>query len=600
MFFKRSELNTKLQCRSELMPTALPICIIGRTARLLCLSVISMMSCASYAQTPADIDAAQRQAEIIQRQEQQRLQRERQEVQRRTEEVKGIDTTTLQPKIEVPDIGAPCREIKEIVIIDAPRLSDRVRKNITTEFTGHCLNSSDIEHILSQITKNYIDRGYITTRVYLAPQDLSKGRLEILVVEGIVEKVMVDDGGAKSVSVSNVFPGVEGNVLNLRDLEQGIDQINRLTSNNAKLDIEPGEKPGTSTVVVHNHPTSPYHLIASYDNQGYVLTGDKQVGVSVGADNLLGFDELFFATHRQSVPGDLDSRYSQSDSLYFSIPFGYSTFSMGPSRSKYVETIKTPSGVNLLASGDITSNFVSFDRVIYRDQSTRASLTATLTTKKYNNYLNGQFLAASSRNLTVLDLDSHLNTGLAGGVLTIDLGYARGLNIIDALNDPEFLPDSAPHAQFGKFKYGIGYVIPFKLLGKDLSFSSRLTGQRARNVLFGSEQIQIGGLYSVRGFVLNILAGDDGYYVRNELSVSQPVVIGKETVSTRIYAGYDAGAVSNSDPTIPQGHLSGMAVGISVNWRGATIDLFNTRPLTLPSFMVREGSQTWFRLSYAI
>lgn len=577
-----------------------PLSSIVRITQGLCLSMSIVMFNSSYAQSRPDIEAAQRQAEIIQRQEQERLKRDQEEIRRRTEPVEGMDTKSLQPKIEVPSIGAHCREINEIVINGAPHLSSVVRERITTEFTGRCLNASDIEHILGEITKDYIDQGYVTTRAYLEPQDLSKGRLEILVVEGTVEKIMLEDGNTNSVSIGNVFPGIEGNLLNLRDLEQGIDQINRLASNSALLDIDPGTKPGTSRVVVYNQPRSPFHFFASYDNQGYESTGKTQVGLSAGVDNLLGFNEMFYATHRQSVPGDIDSKDSGSDSLNFSIPFGYTTFSMGTNYSRYANMIQVPSGLELLSTGTNKINSVRLDRVMYRNRLTRAALAATITTKESRNFLERQFLEISSRNLTLLDLEGHFHAHVGAGTLSLNLGYTQGLNAMGALDDPDSLPDDAPRAQFRKFTYGFTYAIPFKLLGKDLSFITQLAGQKSKDVLFGSEQISIGGLYSVRGFVGNTLLGDDGYYVRNELSVRQPLVIGNETITSRIYAGYDTGEVWNRVDNIPQGRLAGMVIGISINLRGATLDLFNTRPLSLPGFMTKESNQTWFRIAYAL
>jgi len=559
-----------------------------------------LMPSISFAQTQADIEAAQRQAEIIQRQEQDRLRRDQEEVRRRAERVEGMDTKSLQPKIEVPAIGVPCREINDIAINGAPNLSAAVRKSITDEFSGRCLNVGDIERILSEITKNYIDRGYITTRAYLPPQDLSKGRLEILVIEGVVEKIMIDDGNARSISIGNVFPGIEGGLLDLRALEQGIDQINRLASNGAQLDIQPGDKPGMSTVVVHNQPRSPYHFNVSVDNQGLESTGQYQTGVTASADNLLQFNEMLSATHRESTAGDPGSKYSASDSINASIPFGYSTLSLGTSRSRYVSTIRVPSGLDLISSGNSKTDYMRLDRVLYRDQSTRASLAATITTKESKNYLGGQFLAVSSRNLTVFDLDGNLNTGFAGGVLSLDLGYAQGLDAMGALRDADNLPDSAPRAQFSKFKAGFSYSLPFRILDKDASFTSQLTSQKANDTLYGSEQISIGGLYSVRGFVRNTLSGDDGYYWRNEFSLRQPIAIAGETISTRLYAGYDSGEVRNRAANVPQGRLAGMVVGLSANWLGVSWDFFNTRPLTLPTTMTKESSQTWFRMAYSL
>ena len=179
----------------------------------LCLMTGMFLPNFTSAQTAADIAAAQRQAEIIQRQEQERLRYDQEEARRRAERVEGIDTRSLQPKVDVPSIGAPCREINRITINGAPNLSASVRQRITDEFSGRCLNVGDIERILAEITKNYIDRGFITTRAYLPPQDLSAGHLEILVIEGVVGKILIDDGDAHSISIGNAFPGIEHDIL---------------------------------------------------------------------------------------------------------------------------------------------------------------------------------------------------------------------------------------------------------------------------------------------------------------------------------------------------------------------------------------------------
>ncbi len=558
----------------------------------------ALMPVLSMAQTSSDIGAAQRQAETLQRQEQERLQREQDDVRRRNSPVDGLDTRLLQPKIEVPELGASCRTIKVVNISSAPNLSAVMRQRITDEFTGRCLDVSDIERILGEITKYYIDRGFITTRAYLPQQDLSSGRLEILVIEGVIEKIMINDGDAKSISIGNIFPGREGTLLNLRDLEQGIDQINRLPSNNAKLDIQPGDKPGGSTVVINNKPSSPFRVSINTDNQGSVSTGAAQTGLTLSADNLLYFNESLSVTHRESFPNTPGRKYSASDSINVSIPMGYSTLSLGTNRSVYFSPITLASGLELITSGNSKSDNIRLDRVVYRDQATRASVASTLTTKDSKNFLGSLFLDVSSRKLTVLDLDASLNTGFLGGVLTLDLGVARGLTAMAALRDAPGLPDTAPKAQFSKLKAGFNYAKPFRVASTDMSFTSQMTAQKANNVLYGSEQISIGGLYSVRGYVKNSLTGDDGYYWRNELSIRQPLTVGNDTISSRLYAGYDRGYISNRVPGAPQGKLEGVVAGIAINWRGATWDFFHTRPVALASTLVRETGQTWFRLGY--
>ena len=51
-------------------------------------------------------------------------------------------------------------------------------------------------------------RGYVTTRVYVPDQDLSKGELLLLVVEGKIERVDKSGAGA----LGNIFPADPGDL----------------------------------------------------------------------------------------------------------------------------------------------------------------------------------------------------------------------------------------------------------------------------------------------------------------------------------------------------------------------------------------------------
>lgn len=553
-----------------------------------------------YGASQADIEAAQRQAEIFQRQEQERLRSEREDLRRRTESVDGLDTELLVPKVDPTAVGVDCRDIDTIVITNAPNLSDELKATIDNDFSGRCLGVGDIEKILAEITSYYIHLGLVTTRAYLPPQDLSQGQLNILVIEGSIEKIDIEDGDKNSVSIDNIFPNGAGELLNLRDLEQGIDQINRLRSNNARLDIQPGSKPGTSRVVVKNEVNSPYYLNISFDNQGSRSTGRNQAGLFASGDNLLGYNDSLSISHRQTIPADFNRQNTISDSLNFSVPFGYNTLYAGASYSEYDSGITLPSDLVLISSGSNKNFNIRLDRVMYRDQNTRSSLSAMFTLKESKNYLGGEFLAVSSRRLAVVDLDGNVNAAFAGGVLSVDLGYAMGLSTLGALKDISGLPVTAPRAQFSKFKIGFSYARSFAVMEKNLSFRSSLTGQKSSDTLFGSEQISIGGLYSVRGFYETTLSGDHGYYWRNELSLPHTFVVDQYAIPSRFYVGFDMGKVFNRIGDIPEGRLTGMVLGVSGSWKKFSWDVFNARPLSVPNTLIKESSETWFRLSHSI
>lgn len=553
----------------------------------------------ALAQTGVDPAAAARQAEVLQRQNQERIQRDIETARPRERGVEGIDTSRLMPQVDASAAGKKCHEISVIAIGGAPLLSPAVREDITRRFAMRCLGVSEIEQILGAITKDYVERGFVTTRAYLPAQDLGRGKLEILVIEGKLEAIELDEGAKKSINPANVFPA-PGGVLNLRDFEQGIDQVNKLSSNSAQLDIQPGQEVGASRVVIRNAPRFPLHLGLTADNEGSESTGRAQAAANFSADGLLHLNELMLFTHRRSTPIDSMRKSSESSSFTFIVPWGYTTMTYSGSRSSFLSTIVAPSGLDLGFRGKSASDAWTVERLMYRDQTSRFNLSATLTKKDTKNWLAGEFLGVSSRALTVLDLGANVSTGLAGGALNVDVGYAMGLNMAGALGDADYLPDDAPRAQFGKWKLGLGYQRPFQVGGVGLAWSSQLTAQYADDVLYGSEQMLIGGLYSVRGFVDHTLSGDHGWYARNEVSASPVLDLGGQAVPLRLFAGVDLGRVRNRVANIPEGRLSGMAVGATARWKGFALSVTHTRPLGKPDFFRRESPQTWLRASVDI
>ena len=563
--------------------------------------VWAMISSQAGAQvTPEDVAAAQRQADMVQRQQQEQILRDQRAGQGQARKTESVDVNALSPKVDASQAAGQCRDIDAIQVQGVTQLLQARVDEITQPFLGRCLGVPEVEQILGEITRAYMLRGFVTTRAYLPAQDLGQGKLQILVVEGKVEKVRIEGQGRKGFRPGNTIPTAPGDLLNLRDLEQGIDQINRLQSNSASFDIVPGSEPGLSEVIVRNTPARFYRWNLSADNQGSDSTGKQQLGVSFSSDSALGFSEFIMATHRESLPLNDKGARSVSDSLMVAVPYGYNTFTYNGSISSYRSTLRAPSGLALLSDGDSSNHSLSWDRLVYRNQSTRLNLTGTFTLKDTKNYLEGQYLGVSSRKLAVLDLDSALSTGWGPGVLGLSLGWSQGLKSAGALRDIAGLPDFAPRAQFRKIKYGASYFLPFRTLGHDWTWSSTLTGQQAKTTLFGSEQISIGSLYSVRGFVKGSLSGDTGYYLRNDLSTRSVFTPGKQVLPVRWYAGVDMGSVRNRAAGVPQGALVGAALGASVNWKGGNWDVSTTCPLATPQGTNKEGCQTWFRLGYSI
>lgn len=550
-----------------------------------------------HAQSGIDAAAAAQRADVLQRQEQERLKRDIEAAKPADRSEPGIDTSRLQPPVDASKAGPRCHDIDVISIDGAPDLSPNVRAEIAAKFSHRCLGVAEIETILGLITKDYIERGFVTTRAYLPAQDLGQHQLRILVIEGRIGALKLDDGAR--IHPWNVFPP-DGGLLNLRDFEQGIDQVNRLSSNNATLDIQPGAKPGESTVVIHNQPTRPVHASISADNSGTESTGRNQAGVSLSTDGVLGLNELLLATYRRSQPNDMEHKGSESKSATAIVPYRWTTFTASVSDSEFVSTVDLPSGEALQFRGKSQNSSLRVDQLLYRNQVTRAGVYGNLAVKDSKNYLGGELLGVSSRKLSVLDLGGTATTAVLGGALSLDLAYSRGLGIAGALHDAADLPDNAAHAQYGRLGLNANYAHPFKIGGLDADFTSSLTGQYAFDTLYGSEQMLIGGPFTVRGFYNNTLSGDHGAYMRNDFSLRPTLPLLGQTVPLRLYAGLDVGLVKNRVPGNPDGTLSGAALGVNIAWKGASLDVSATRALHEPQFVQREATQTWVRLNVDI
>lgn len=569
------------------------------TSRLasLCMLIFCGHLGTAQAQTPSDVEAAARQAERLQNEMNQRIQ------QQRLQDLQSDQPPTrlqVQPPQPRPRESGQCRDINNVVILHAELLSERVRRDLQNAYQGRCLGVSEIEQLLADVTAAYMSRGYVAARVYLPGQDLSQGTLTVEVEEGQLERIDINDGGKRSISPGNVVPGKVGEPLNLRDLEQALDQINRLASNNATMEILPGSEPGDSVVRFNNNPSRPYHLNLTYDNNGQKATGRNQLGVNLGLDNPLGFNDFLSLTHRRAQPYRSGQRASYFNNLSYVLPWGYNTFSLSASDSEYASQLKAPSGAKLRTNGDSQTYTLQMDRVLWRGQSSQWNLSGGLTQKEQDNYLEDILLQVSSRRLSVFDLDSNYTTRLFGGAFSLNLGLARGLHLFGSLKDASNLPDWAPRAQFTKYKYGAGFYRPFQALGQELSFNSQLSGQYALDVLYGSERMSLGSPYTVRGFNEESIAGDHGYYWRNELALTRSFSLpnGRPAL-LRPFVGVDYGKAWNREDE-SAGHLTSASLGIGLMTGPVNLNLTLAHPIDSPKYESDQGDTLAFSLGLSL
>ncbi|HCV40979.1 MAG TPA: ShlB/FhaC/HecB family hemolysin secretion/activation protein, partial [Pseudomonas sp.] len=137
-------------------------------------------------------------------------------------------------------VGDQCWAVSGVRIIGNRQLADQALEPALRKWLLPCMGINDINNLLKGITQLYVSAGFPTSRPYLRRQPGDDAPLDIVIVEGFVESIELS-GPALPLSLQSAFPGVVGQPLYLPDLEQGLDQLNRLRAYELSMDLLPGE-----------------------------------------------------------------------------------------------------------------------------------------------------------------------------------------------------------------------------------------------------------------------------------------------------------------------------------------------------------------------
>lgn len=557
------------------------------------LALVAAMACAPAARaqpSPQQLQDIQRQQESIQQQEQQRLQEQlrRQDPARRPPG--GVDPG-LAPSGTDGTVPGPCSVVNAIRLEGADRLGAQEQAQLTAPFIGQCVGLKEIGELMRLITNRYIELGLVTTRVYIPQQDLGQGTLRLLVLEGKVGELRLEDPASR-VHLASAFPGLRGRVLNIRDIEQGLDQINRLRSNNAAMELQPSTDPGLTNIVITNQPGSWVSGSLTFDNYGSPSTGDIRATGTLSLDNPLGLNDAWFVSLSRNTDAHPGSRLSESSLLSVNFPYGYWNFLASASNSRYNSVVASATQ-RFNSTGETDTYNLGVQRVLLRGQTSKLTLNVGLTHKDSRNYIEGSLLTTGSPKLTDVQVGLTSVFFAGGGFWTIDGGVSKGLSLFGVEELPGAGTGTIPTTRWLRFQGSVSYGRPFKVADLDANWSSTLQGQTSREYLYGSEQISVGGLYTVRGFDGSSLSGDRGVYWRNDLSVllpaSQDAGVARWFGRLQPYLGVDVGHISGRAGQAG-GTLAGMVLGLRGVGGRLGFDVGYGAPVHTPSVLKQRGN----------
>ena len=97
----------------------------------------------------------------------------------------------------------------------------RFLERIARPYVDKELSLSDINKLIHAMNQSLMARGFSTSRIAIPEQNLSSGELRLVLQMGYIGTVRFAEG-SDALYWKNLFPFHEGDILNVRDIEQGI------------------------------------------------------------------------------------------------------------------------------------------------------------------------------------------------------------------------------------------------------------------------------------------------------------------------------------------------------------------------------------------
>lgn len=484
------------------------------------------------------------------------------------EQLKSTDTaipsSPYQQKIEeirTPVINDVCFPTQKIIVHDSTLILNTQLHSILNRYVGKCNGMVSLNTLSKELTNAYIEHGYITSRVYLTPQDISDGIIDLYALEGTVEKVVTDNS-----KTTGAFFGITDNPLDLVKLENSLEQVNRLRSNKTTMNLLPAEGRGSSVVVLNTQETRPVFGTLGVNNYGSDATGKFQLSGGLTWENPLGISDLFTA-NINTTDKQQTGKKSFGNFYTYSVPLGSCLWEAGFSRFTYDQSIYGLNDVFISHGESVVSSLTSTYK-LHHTQTYSIDINAQMARKSNESRIEGTLIESSTYNLSVGNLGLKYVYRQPSWELYTLLGYYQGMNIFNPTTGRTLPYD------FSKYTLSVGAT---KYLSVPFPITYGFTGfaQRSNDLLYSVEQISIGGAYSIRGFQKLGITGNSGWYTRNDITV--PV---NEYLSP--YIAYDVGHVS-SDASCEGGTLSSVSIGLRSHYRTFSLDIYHANPLNHPN-----------------
>jgi hemolysin activation/secretion protein len=385
------------------------------------------------------------------------------------------------------------------------------------QFLGPNRSADDVEKARAALEKTYHDKGLQTIVVLIPQQDATRGFIVLKVTENRVGRVRVK--GSRYFDLANVKKGApslqEGALPDIKDVTRDVTALNRWPDRRVTPAFRAGVTPGTVDVDLNVEDTFPLHGSAELNDRQSPSTTPLRESYTMHYDNLWQLGHSFTATYQDAPLNPKDSMVVSGSYLART---EYDWLSVLVYGLKSWSNVATVGGANVIGPGQVIGSRAVLALPTQGELVQTVSLGADY--KSFGQLLSQGGSSFSSPVTYVPLVASYGATWQAQGRLT-QLNATMTSGLRGAGSSPDEFDAKRFDATANFFKVS-GDVSHTQDIPGGAQFFVKMQGQVADQPLVSSEQLSVGGLDTVRGYLESEVLGD--YGVIGTLELRSPSV----------------------------------------------------------------------------
>ena len=465
-------------------------------------------------------------------------------------------------------------------------------QRMAEQATGHCMSPHNIKATAIILQNQLIASGYLTSRIQLPDQNVNNGEIKLKVTSGIVGKIFLQKGSDSYVQSANAFPTSSGDILDLRDIEQGLENMQNVPSTDVHINLVPSSKPGQTDIAIERVQQSFWRVAGWMDDSGSKYTGRYQAGAALYLDNPTSLNDLFYISGAHDLQ---NSKHlgNKNASASYTVPFGYWSFNVYASENEYHQAL-TGQYSDYQYRGKSKYISARLGRVLHRGAEQKTTLNTQVIKRNSHYYIGDTEMELQKLDLTNLRIALSHRHYMGDSVFDADLSFQRNVGWLGSKETA-----SAKYGEASDISrivvLDLQALIPFEFAGLSMSWQPRYYQQYSPDKLITQDKISMGNRWSVRGFDgENTLLGNRGWYLLNTVNIDMP-----PSWNNQLYLGIDYGRVSGSDQDWIKGRsITGGTVGLrGYKWKTG-YDFFAGMPVSKPQGLSTDGLTLGFNLQW--